>query len=281
MTRLPKQWERLGLRHAGRHAIVSSVRVAQAFDRRHGHVLRDIDELQSHHPNLDSERWFAPAVYRSSRGRDEPAYDMTRAGFVLLVMGWTGPKALDFKIAYIEAFDRMEEALLTGQLNPVSAARGRQIARELLTRAHEARPAGAIRLRERDIRRTVAPRLIAEHAETLLAAIGEWLHNEVYHPWLRQEKKSDRDPDHPDLFSYYSVPLDGENDVPVPLERLTKGNKLWIIGRGFKNRAGWLRAIEKLWRHDAALIDHHNRTRPDDPITSDEIAAAAPDLIEQ
>ena len=59
----------------------------------------------------------------------QPAYDMTRAGFVLLVMGWTGAKALDFKIAYME-FDRMEEALLTGQLNPVSAARGRQIARE-------------------------------------------------------------------------------------------------------------------------------------------------------
>ena len=70
MTRLPKQWERLGLRHAGRHAIVSSVRVAQAFDRRHGHVLRDIENFNS--VNLEGAEWFTPTDYSSARGHDSP-----------------------------------------------------------------------------------------------------------------------------------------------------------------------------------------------------------------
>jgi phage regulator Rha-like protein len=36
---------------------------------------------------------------------------MTRQGFTLLVMGWTGDKAMAFKVRYIEAFDAMERAL--------------------------------------------------------------------------------------------------------------------------------------------------------------------------
>ena len=68
----------------------------------------------------------------------------------------------------------------------------------------------------------------------MLAAIGEWLHNEVCHPWLRQEKKRGRDPDQPDLFASYSVARDGERDVPVALDRLTRGEKVWLIARGFR-----------------------------------------------
>ena len=74
--------------------------------------------------------------------------------------------------------------------------------------------------------------------------------------------------------------IDGRKRA-VARDRLTLGEKIAIIRRGFQLRAGLLKAIDKLWRHDRALIDEHNRTRPDEPAAPDEIAAAAPDLITQ
>jgi phage regulator Rha-like protein len=44
-------------------------------------------------------------------GRDQPAYDLTREGFTLLAMGWTGEKAMAFKVRYIRGFNEMEAAL--------------------------------------------------------------------------------------------------------------------------------------------------------------------------
>jgi len=48
---------------------------------------------------------------KSHSGAFDPAYTLTQDGYTLLAMGFTGKRALAFKLAYIEAFNRMEEVL--------------------------------------------------------------------------------------------------------------------------------------------------------------------------
>ena len=91
-------------------AETNSQHVAACFEKRHADVIRGIRSLVATEPSL-SERNFAFTEYADSRGKMHPAYDMDRDGFTLIAMGFTGPKALRFKMAYIAEFNRMEAAL--------------------------------------------------------------------------------------------------------------------------------------------------------------------------
>ncbi len=87
--------------------------VAEVFGKRHDNVLRDISNLTLATPS--DLRWFIDASYRDAKGEYRPAWDMTRDGFTLLVMGYTGPKAMAFKVAYITRFNEMEDELRNQQ----------------------------------------------------------------------------------------------------------------------------------------------------------------------
>lgn len=92
-----------------KQAVTSSLQVAETFGKRHDHVTRDIEELiaQSGSPKLGNEM-FATGTYEN-RGKQYPMYYMNRDGFTLLAMGFTGDKALQFKLQYIDAFNEMEQ----------------------------------------------------------------------------------------------------------------------------------------------------------------------------
>lgn len=97
-------------------ALTSSLLVAEKFEKRHADVLRAIDDLLSKLPSNQCERNFAILETRSipmpnGGVRDERVMAMTRDGFTLLIMGFTGEKALQFKLEYIEAFNLMEKTL--------------------------------------------------------------------------------------------------------------------------------------------------------------------------
>lgn len=94
-----------------RQALCSSLDVAAHFGKRHKNILRDIECLKNESSKEFSRLNFEPSDYLSDRGKIYPAYNMTRDGFVLLVMGFTGGEALRWKIAYLEAFNRMETQL--------------------------------------------------------------------------------------------------------------------------------------------------------------------------
>jgi Rha family phage regulatory protein len=87
----------------------NSLNVAAVFGKAHKNVLQVIGTLEI--PGETHRLFFQPISYKDSYGRDQDAYNLTRDGFTLLVMGFTGAKAMRFKIAYIEAFNRMEEEL--------------------------------------------------------------------------------------------------------------------------------------------------------------------------
>ena len=92
-------------------AVTTSLEVAKVFKKRHDHVLRDIESLEI--PEDFRLLNFGESDYLNSQGKIQPMYEMTRDGFTLLAMGFTGKKAMQFKIAYIQAFNAMENQLKT------------------------------------------------------------------------------------------------------------------------------------------------------------------------
>lgn len=97
-------------------ARVDSLFVAQAFEKRHDHVLRDIAKITDPKSGLSEEfikTNFMADSYRDATGRKLPCYQMTRDGFTLLVMGYSGQKAMRFKELYIRRFNEMESFIQT------------------------------------------------------------------------------------------------------------------------------------------------------------------------
>lgn len=90
--------------------VVTSLDIAETFGKDHKNILKDIRELEC------SEEFgrlnFEQTSYTDSFNRRQPMYYITRDGFTLLVMGYTGEKAMRFKEAYIKQFNAMERALI-------------------------------------------------------------------------------------------------------------------------------------------------------------------------
>ena len=90
-------------------AVTTSLQVAEVFGKEHKNVLRDINNLDL--DRLNFEQMFSEGVEPDSYGRDRKVVYMNRDGFTLLAMGFTGKKALRFKLKYIEAFNQMEKTI--------------------------------------------------------------------------------------------------------------------------------------------------------------------------
>lgn len=88
--------------------VVSSIAVAQHFEKEHRSVLRSINEILA--AQNCAARFFTETTF-NNRGKEYPMYLMNRDGFSLLAMGFTGDKAMRWKIKYIEAFNQMEKDL--------------------------------------------------------------------------------------------------------------------------------------------------------------------------
>lgn len=102
------------LRLDGKEVRVSSLDVARFFEKRHDHVIRDIRNLIKQKPQFNLPN-FGDSSYTTEQNKIQPCYLMNRDGFTLLAMGFTGSRALDFKIAFIEAFNQMEASLKSGE----------------------------------------------------------------------------------------------------------------------------------------------------------------------
>ena len=103
----------LGLRVERDRVVVSSRDIANAFGKEHRRVLQDIRELKcSDDYRLHNFVLTSQSVAMPKGGtREDKFYLVTRDGFVLLVMGYTGETAMRFKEAYIREFNRMEKTL--------------------------------------------------------------------------------------------------------------------------------------------------------------------------
>lgn len=109
---------------AGQPAILST-QIADKFKKKHKNILRDIEQIKAQVPEIFYRLNFEPSFREAESGngtiRKFPVYLLTRDAFCLLVMGFTGKAAMQWKIRYIEAFNALEQAAL---------ARGVELARE-------------------------------------------------------------------------------------------------------------------------------------------------------
>ena len=118
----------------GGQVLADSLTVATAFGKQHYNVIRDIEILianmkalgeneiegkitllnfEGGYSDQQIQRFFIESKYYHPKNKQEhKMYLMTRDGFSLLVMGFTGQKALEWKLKYIEAFNYMEESLM-------------------------------------------------------------------------------------------------------------------------------------------------------------------------
>lgn len=98
---------------------VTSLQVAEAFGKEHFHVIRDIRAIIDADDDGFGASNFGVSSYLSEQNKEMPMFVMSKDGFVLLVMGYTGSEAMRMKKAYIARFNEMEESLRTRNDKPM------------------------------------------------------------------------------------------------------------------------------------------------------------------
>ena len=93
-------------------AVVSTRNVAEKFGKEHKHILRDVENIKGSGVVQNWADLFISNKYQHPQNKQwYPEYLLTRDGFTLLAMGFTGKDALEWKLKYIEAFNKMEQAI--------------------------------------------------------------------------------------------------------------------------------------------------------------------------
>ncbi len=85
----------------------NSLKIAEAFGKLHKNVIQKIEALQC--SAEFTELNFQPSEYRDNTGRNLPLYEITKDGFMFIVMGFTGKKAAAIKEAFIYKFNELSE----------------------------------------------------------------------------------------------------------------------------------------------------------------------------
>lgn len=115
-----------------RQAVTTSLQVAESFEKRHDNVLREIEGLLKIE---EAQNYFQEGTYEHPQNKQQyRMFYMNRDGFTLLAMGFTGSKALAFKLKYIQAFNEMERQLTqptTAELIAMMAQQGVEQERRL------------------------------------------------------------------------------------------------------------------------------------------------------
>lgn len=98
--------------------LTNSLKVAEKFEKEHKNIIKNISNLLENLGRLKIEPsnfYIKQTTYINSQNKEQPLYEFNKDFFTLLVMGFTGEKALRFKIDYINAFNKMEQQLKSQQ----------------------------------------------------------------------------------------------------------------------------------------------------------------------
>lgn len=116
--------------------VTTSREIGLDFEKKHGDVVRAVNntiEGLCKIANTPIERYFIESEYINPQNNQKyKEYLLTRDGFILTAMGFTGSKALEWKVKYIDAFNKMEETLKNIQNNPKSLSNENNMNQTLL-----------------------------------------------------------------------------------------------------------------------------------------------------
>ena len=90
-------------------AVTTSLILADTFEKEHKNVIRAIETKIGELKIEQSSKMFSKGEYTNSQNKRQPMYYLNRDGFTFIAMGFTGKKADEFKLKYIEAFNKMEQ----------------------------------------------------------------------------------------------------------------------------------------------------------------------------
>lgn len=98
-----------------KQAVTTSLNVAESFGKNHRDVLEAINnKIDSAENSAQYEKMFAEGSYKDRSGKSNKMYFMNRDGFTFIAFGFTGKRADEFKLKYIEAFNKMEATIRSG-----------------------------------------------------------------------------------------------------------------------------------------------------------------------
>ena len=106
--------------------------IAEAFEKRHDNVQRDIRALIAANPDWGVLNFEDTPYVDAQNGQTYQMYEMTRDGYSMLVMGFTGKKAMDWKIKFLAAFNAMEAKLRAPMIDVRDRGQLTQIAIQLI-----------------------------------------------------------------------------------------------------------------------------------------------------
>ncbi|UIP52215.1 Rha family transcriptional regulator [Ligilactobacillus salivarius] len=92
-------------------AVTTSLILAEAFEKEHRNVIRTIETKIGELNFEQSLKMFSKGEYTNTQNKQQPMYYLNRDGFTFIAMGFTGRKADEFKLKYIDAFNKMEEQI--------------------------------------------------------------------------------------------------------------------------------------------------------------------------
>ncbi|EFK80438.1 phage regulatory protein, Rha family [Ligilactobacillus salivarius ACS-116-V-Col5a] len=95
-----------------RQAVTTSLILAEAFEKEHSKVIRTIEtKLKMTEAKNGLSEMFAESTYTDRSGKQNKMYYLNHDGFTFIAMGFTGRKVDEFKLKYIDAFNKMEEQI--------------------------------------------------------------------------------------------------------------------------------------------------------------------------
>lgn len=94
-----------------KQAVTTSLILAEAFEKEHRNVIRTIETKIGELNFEQSLKMFSKGEYTNTQNKQQPMYYLNRDGFTFIAMGFTGRKADEFKLKYIDAFNKMEEQI--------------------------------------------------------------------------------------------------------------------------------------------------------------------------
>lgn len=95
-----------------KQAVTTSLVLAEVFEKQHKNVIQAIEaKIEPAENQARYKRMFYEGIYTDKKGEQRKMYYLNRDGFTFIAMGFTGRKVDEFKLKYIDAFNKMEEQI--------------------------------------------------------------------------------------------------------------------------------------------------------------------------